>query len=342
MHAVFLDMDRVVASLERNPSCWTLGPHCEIASDPGQWGHSLVNNAEILLRILDAVRPASVVEVGAYAGDTTRFLLGWAAGSGARVLAIDPSPQDSLVKLVDTHPELSLIREMSLEALKHVDPPGAVVIDGDHNYYTVSEELRLVDELSAGVTLPLLIFHDVKWPHARRDHYFAPDQVPEQHRQPSQNGGIFPADPGICDDGLPYTNVATHEGGPRNGVLTAVEDFVEAHDDLELGIIPTFFGVGIVWSRNAVWAEDLAAAIAPFDRNPVLERLEDNRVLHLASMHSQAVQSMVQGQQIVRKDDVLRRLLDSKAFALAERLSGWRQGGTPAFSRAEIRRALDG
>lgn len=327
-------------ALEQNPSRWTLGPHCEIPSDPGQWGHSLVNNAEILTRILDAAQPASVVEVGAYAGDTTRFLLGWAVSSGARVLAIDPSPQESLVRLADDHPELTLVRETSLQALTHLDPAEAVVLDGDHNYYTVSEELRLIDERAAGATLPLLIFHDVKWPHARRDHYFAPEQIPGEHRHPSVNGGIFPSDPGIRDDGLPYTNVAEHEGGPRNGVLTAVEDFVTAHDDLELAIIPTFFGVGVVWSRRAPWAGGLASVIAPFDRNPVLERLEDNRVLHLASMHSQAVHSMVQGQQIARKDAVLRRLLDSKAFALAERISGWRQGGTPAFSREEIRRAL--
>ena len=55
MGALFLDMDQVVAFLKENPSSWTLGPNCEIESDPGQWGHSLANNAEILLPCLDAV-----------------------------------------------------------------------------------------------------------------------------------------------------------------------------------------------------------------------------------------------------------------------------------------------
>jgi hypothetical protein len=339
--AVFLDMDEVIASLERNPSQWTLGPHCDIPSDPGQWGHSLVNNAEILLRILDTVRPASVVEVGAYAGDTTRFLLAWAKDAGSQVVAIDPSPQDSLAALAESTPELSLIRETSLEALTHIERPEAAVIDGDHNYYTVSEELRLIDELSAGATLPLLIFHDVKWPHSRRDHYFAPEQIPAEHRHPSVNGGIFPADPGIRDDGLPYTNVAEREGGPRNGVLTAVEDFVKSHDDLELAIIPSFFGVGVVWSRDAPWADRLAAVVEPFDRNPVLERLENNRVLHLVTMHSRAVDNMILDKRIARKDAVLRRLLDSTAVTLAEQVSRWRQRGEPAFTREQIRRALE-
>lgn len=341
MEAVFLDMDRVVAWLEENPSRWTLGPHCEIASDPGQWGHSLVNNAEILLPCLDAAKARSVIEVGAYAGDVTRLLLSWASGSGAQVVAIDPSPQESLVQLAEERSDLELVRETSHEALRHLPPADAVVIDGDHNYYTVTEELRLIEgQTTPGALLPLLMFHDVRWPHARRDHYFAPELVPDEHRQPAVNGGLFPGDPAIRDDGLPYTSVAAREGGPRNGVLTAVEDFVESHDGLQLAILPTFFGLGVVWHRDAPWADAIADHLRPFDRNPVLERMEANRVMHLASMHSQAVQNMVEGQKAARKDALLRHLLASRAFALAERLSRVRQGGEPPFSKDEIRRVL--
>jgi Methyltransferase domain len=343
VEAVFLDMDRVVAWLEENPSRWTLGPHCEIASDPGQWGHSLVNNAEILLPCLDAAGARSLIEVGAYAGDVTRLLLGWAGETGARVVAIDPSPQTSLAELAQQRSDLELVRETSHEALRHLPRADAVIIDGDHNYYTVSEELRLIEEQAsvAGAPLPLLMFHDVRWPHARRDHYFAPELIPAERRQPTVNGGLFPGDPGIRDDGLPYTSVAAREGGPRNGVLTAVEDFVEARDGLQLAIVPTFFGLGIVWHQDVPYAGGLAEFLGPFDRNPVLERMEANRVMHLASMHSQAVQSMLQGQKIARQDAFLRRLRDSNAFAIAERISEIRQRGTPAFSREEVRRLLE-
>jgi Methyltransferase domain len=337
-----MDMDQVVAWLEEHPSSWTLGPHCEIVSDPGQWGHSLVNNAEILLACLDAVGAQSVVEVGAYAGDVTRFLLRWADRSGARLWAIDPSPQESLVRLGETYSNLELVRETSLEALGHLPLPDVVVIDGDHNYYTVSAELRLIEGQAAGELLPLLVFHDVRWPHARRDHYFAPELIPPEHRQPSVNSGVFPGDPGVRSDGLPYKSVAAQEGGPGNGVLTAIEDFVGAHDGLELAIVPTFFGLGIAWHRDAPWAGALAEVLEPYDRHPVLERVEANRVLHLASMHSQAVHTMVQLEKNARKDDFLRRLLASKAFALAERLSRLRQRGDGApLSKAEVRRLLN-
>ncbi len=51
--------------------------------------------------MLDASGARSVVEVGAYAGDLTGLLLEWAAGSGARVWAIDPSPRKPLVALAE-------------------------------------------------------------------------------------------------------------------------------------------------------------------------------------------------------------------------------------------------
>ena len=157
--------------------------------DPGHWGPSLVNFAEIIVACLDAAAVRSVVEVGAYAGDLTGFLVKWGAPSGARIAAIDPDPEDDLVRLADEAPDLELIRETSLEALGHIELPDAVIIDGDHNYYTVSEELRLIGERAQGSDLPLLLFHDVCWPHACRDDYYALELIPEEHRQPVVEGG---------------------------------------------------------------------------------------------------------------------------------------------------------
>src|SRR5215216_2709115 len=90
------------------------------ANDPGRWGASLITLAEIIVSCLDAARPRSIVEIGAYAGDLTGLLLEWAAGSGARVWAIDPAPRPPLVALEEQHPELELVRETSHVALRHV------------------------------------------------------------------------------------------------------------------------------------------------------------------------------------------------------------------------------
>jgi Methyltransferase domain len=317
------------------------------ASDPGRWAHSMQNLVEIILPCLDAAGARSVVEVGAYAGDLTELLVEWAGGAGARVTAIDPSPQERLVRLAAEHEALELVRETSLDALPRLAPADAVVVDGDHNYFTVAEELRLVAE-AAGEELPLLVFHDVCWPHGRRDDYYAPERIPAERRQPIHaGGGLHPDEPGIRPGALPYRNAAAREGGPLNGVLTAVEDFVAARAGLRLAVVPAFFGLGVVWRTDAPSAGALAELLDPWDRNPLIARLEANRVHHLAESHVMRADAALARQQLEQRDAVLRRLLDSSAFAVAERLSRLRDRAGIAraqtiVSRDEIRRALGG
>jgi Methyltransferase domain len=309
--------------------------------DPGRWGHSFVNLAELVVPCLDAVGARSVVEVGAYAGDLTELLLEWAARVDARVVAIDPAPQDELVVLDGARDDLELIRSTSHEALKRLELPDAIVIDGDHNYYTVSQELRLIGERAHEAELPLLLFHDVCWPHARRDSYYTPELIPEEHRQPMvEGGGLFPGESGTRPGALPYKWTAAEEGGPRNGVLTAIEDYVSEHDGLRLAVVPAFFGFGAVWHTAAPWADAVAEILDPWDRNPILERLEANRVYHLASMHVQMMEAAIAQQRNARKDQVIAKLLNSRSFALAQQISRLRGRGEPAFSTDALRRAL--
>ncbi len=316
------------------------------ASDVDRLGVSLANLAELMLGCLDAAQARSVAEVGAYAGDLTGLLLAWAARSGARVLAIDPSPQDELEGLARERSELELLRETSLDALARIDLPDAVIIDGDHNYYTVTHELALLGERTDGPELPLLLFHDVAWPHARRDDYFDPELVPAGWRQPTaHNASIFPGVAGTRDGGIPYHWPAAREGGPRNGVLTAVEDFVESDGGLALAVVPAFFGFGAVWHRDAPYADAVEELLAPWLDNAVVARMEANRVFHLASAHGMKVQRALQSERDAAVEEVLRRLLSSSAFALAERLSRLRDRvgiarGETVVSKDELRRAL--
>jgi hypothetical protein len=313
-------------------------PH---VGDPGRWGHSFLNLAELLIPSLDAVGARSVIEVGAYAGDLTELLLEWAARVDARVVAIDPAPQKELVALAEARDDLELVRETSHEALGRIELADVIVIDGDHNYYTVSEELQLIGERARGADLPLLLFHDVSWPHARRDSYYAPELIPDASRQPLvEGGGLFPGDPATRPGALPYKWTAAREGGPRNGVLTAIEDYVAEHEGLQLVVVPAFFGFGAVWHEEAPWAEALAGILAPWDRNQVLARMEENRVFHLASKHVQQMETAIAREQNARKDEVIRKLLNSKSFALAQQISRLRRRGEPAFSTDELRRAL--
>jgi Methyltransferase domain len=315
--------------------------------DPSRWATSMAQHAGLLLPCLDAVGAGAVAEVGAFAGDLTRVLVAWARERGARIVAIDPEPQEGLVELDRQHPELELVRETSLDALRHVELPDAAIIDGDHNYYTVTHELRLISDRSGGGALPLLLFHDVCWPHGRRDEYFAPERIPDEYRQPllGEEGGLFPDEPGTRPGGLPYPRSAAHEGGPRNGVLTAIEDFTSGREDLRLAVVPIFFGFGAVWRRDAPYADELERVLGPWDRNPELARLESNRVYHLALAHARMGELWNARERLSRQEAVLRRLLESSAFSVAERLSRLRirAGVAPnqsVVSKDKVRRAL--
>ena len=322
----------------------TIDPY---VNDLGRWGASLVNNAELLIACLDVAEPRSVVEVGAYAGDLTSLLLEWAAESGAHVSAIDPAPKRKLEELAAANARLDLVRATSLEALPSLPLPDAAIIDGDHNYYTVSQELRLLAERAGEGPLPLFLFHDVCWPHARRDSYYTPERIPEEDRQTMVKGaGLFPGEPGVRPGGLPYYWAAAREGGRRNGVLTAIEDFIAEREGLVLAVVPAFFGFGAVWHRDAPYDNALGELLAPYDRNPLLERLEANRSLHLASSHYHLTELNALRARVARQEALLRRLLESSAFTLAERLSKLRLragiGRTQsALSKEDVRRVLD-
>jgi hypothetical protein len=324
-------------------------PTDPFGNDPQRWGVSMAQSAELMLPCLDAAGVRSIVEVGAFAGDLTSVLVEWAESAGARVAAVDPSPQEGLMALARERPALELIRETSLAALPALpELPDAVVIDGDHNYYPVREELRLIDERAAGADLPLLLFHDVCWPHGRRDDYFDAEQIPEDSRRPQAGAGagLVPGDPGVRPGGLPYPRSATTEGGPGNGVLTAIEDFVAGRERLRLVVVPVFFGFGVVWHRDAPWSGELERILGPWDRNPILERLEANRVHHLAQAHLHLAELWEERERRADQEAVLRRLLDSSAFAVAERLSQLRVRAGVAtehsvVSKDELRRVLD-
>ena len=319
-------------------------------ADPvGGWSTSLANVAEVMVPCIELVDARSVIEIGAYNGDLTRLLADWAARAEARVLAIDPAPKPGLVRLEKERDEVELSRETSREALRHVELADVVIIDGDHNYWTVSEELRLLSERAGGTDLPLLMFHDVGWPHAFRDDYFDARLIPEDHRHPvagpDERRGLYPGDPGLRPGGLPYPRSAAREGGPRNGVRAAVEDFLEGRQGLRFVRVPAFFGFGVVWREDTPWAEKMAEFLEPWDENPVIARLEANRVRLLADMQVQAAELWKERERRTRQEALLRRLLESSAFALAERLSRLRvragiARGQRAITRAEVRRAL--
>lgn len=315
--------------------------------DPPGWGYSLANVRELIVACLDAVEARRLLEIGAFEGDLTVDLLAWAEVSGASIETVDPVPAPKLLERVEQHPELVLHQRLSHEVLSGLgELPDAIVLDGDHNHFTLSEELRLIGELADRIgegRFPLLLFHDVGWPHARRDTYYAVDRIPEDKRPPiERDAGLAPGNPGTDPLGLPYPAAAAAEGGPANGTLTAIEDFSSGRAGLRFAIVPPFFGFGIVWHQDMTWSEQVAAILAPYDRHPVLQRLEANRVDHLVASHARAAMLAELIERNRRQEELLRAMLGSRALDVAERVSKIKQRGEPIFSREKILEALEG
>lgn len=130
----------------------------------------------------------------------------------------------------------------------------------------------------------LVFLHDVAWPCARRDFYYSPERIPAEHRQPfSYDGGAIPGRndlvPGSGFRGMGQFASAVREGGERNGVLTAVEDFVAVTGrPMAFAEIPAVFGLGILFDQDAPWSESLGQFLLPYHQSPLLASLERNRL----------------------------------------------------------------
>ncbi|MGF7233932.1 MAG: hypothetical protein ACQSGP_03080 [Frankia sp.] len=86
---------------------------------------------------------------------------------------------------------------------------------------------------------------------------------------------------GVVDGGFRGAGAfawATSEGGPRNGVRTAIEDFLADRPELSLHVVPAIFGLGVIIDGRAPWAATVRELIAPWVGNAVLGRLERNRI----------------------------------------------------------------
>lgn len=245
--------------------------------------YSLADLRELLFAAFEAVGARSVVEVGSEGGLFTRELARWLSERGGRLACVEPAPTDAVREIANAFARVELIEGRSPEALDATAPADVYLFDGDHNYVTVRAELDVLDaRCFRGARQALAILHDVAWPWARRDQYYAPDALPADAVHPhSFDRGVTVGDEGTVDGGFRGMGayaVALHEGGPRNGVLTAVEDFLADRDDLVFARIPILFGLGFLYPRGAPWADALTALLGPFTEHPVLARLEENRV----------------------------------------------------------------
>lgn len=207
---------------------------------------------EIILPIARAANARTLLEIGAESGDSTKTLLNYVQRHDGQLHCIDPNPIFDPESLQDDYPgRLHYYRDLSLNALPGIPQVDAALIDGDHNWYTVYNELKQLErthQRDQPRYQPVLIFHDINWPYGRRDLYYDPDTIPKEYSHPHEQQGILPEHPELVkNNGLnPHLHNAVLEGGARNGVLTGIEDYL-AETPLNYRFIklPIYHGLGI-------------------------------------------------------------------------------------------------
>ena len=200
---------------------------------------------------LVAAEAQRVIEIGALRGENTVQLLDL-LGPSSELHVIDPVPIFDPSAHAKRFPGRYVFhRDLSHNVLADLPPADAALVDGDHNWYTVYNELRMLRETAreAGTPLPLLILHDVCWPYGRRDLYYEPSQIPAEFRQPYSRAGLLPGQSEVVAEGGLNQHVANAiaEGGERNGVRTALDDFVAELDrPVRKVVLPIYHGLALV------------------------------------------------------------------------------------------------
>ena len=242
--------------------------------------HSLSELREVWLPLLEIAGIRSATEIGSESGVTSELLVArMHEAGGGRLVIVDP---DALEVPAPDDVQRTVVRGYSPAALDGLEPTDLYLIDGDHNHWTVSRELETIAAAAQGrEVFPLLLLNDVSWPAARRDQYYAPDRLPAEVVHPySFELGAVPGESPLAASGFRGEGsfaYALEEGGPRNGVLTALEDFLAGRPDLELHLVAPVFGLGVVIDRNAPWADAARVALAPYAGSAFHARLERNR-----------------------------------------------------------------
>jgi cephalosporin hydroxylase len=275
---------------------------------------------QVIAPILEAAGARRVVEIGAFQGETTVKLL-HLLGPDAEVHVIDPVPRFDHFEQERRFPgRYRFHGDISHNVLPTLPPMDAALIDGDHNWYTVYNELKMLAATAreADRSLPVLFLHDVGWPYGRRDLYYAPERIPEEFRQPHAQRGMAPGRRDLCPSGglnAGFHN-ALREGGQRNGVMTALEDFVAEYDgQLRVVLLPVHFGLAIAASEDRLAStRRLVAALDQLEaaqgRREQAELAESLRVMRQADAATAA------GEPDARVDRGAKRYLDVVKAAL--------------------------
>ena len=141
------------------------------------------------------------------------------------------------------------IKGNPLEILPNLEDFDAIFINDDPNWFTVFHELNIIKKMNE--VFPLVFICNNNFPNKRRDSYLNPEDIPIKFRQE------YTAELSIC-----YNNEkisiydgffhASEENTPQNGVLTAIEDFLNENSHIAIMNINFIKEISILYPKSQI------------------------------------------------------------------------------------------
>lgn len=195
----------------------------------------------------------SLCEIGSSTGGSTDMLV---EASGLHLTVIDPCLDADLSAKYSNDKRVTVHKGLSLEIVPRLSEKfDCILIDGDHNWYTVFNELRAIEERQLLTNGGTIFFHDVGWPYGRRDMYYQPETIPKEFRHPYAKKGIIYGRSELSSPEGENSGLfnAEEEGGEKNGVLTAIEDFlIERGNEYLLLRFTAEYGLGVLVKKHGI------------------------------------------------------------------------------------------
>ena len=149
----------------------------------------------------------------------------------------------------NTFQNVKTLRNNSLTKLQTFDNYDAIFLNDDPNWYTLFNELTIIKKNNK--EFPLVFICNNRFPHKRRDSYQNPECIPNEFRQEyvKELPIVYEDREIIIDDDYFH---ACDENTPKNGVLTAIEDFIKENTTIGIMDIKFIEEITILYPKNTI------------------------------------------------------------------------------------------
>ena len=258
----------------------------------------------IMRPIIEGVKAQKILEIGSYTGINTKDILEYCLDHDLQLIAIDPFPNFDVKEFkIRYGDKFEFYQELSLNWLPLIKNIDVILIGGDPNWYTVYNELKIIEKNFNEKNFPIIFLHDVGWPYARRDLYYNPENTPKSYRQPYKKSEMSPKETSIKENGGMnegfYNSI--YENNLKNGVLTVVEDFInESELEFTFKTIKVFSGLGILYIKN----KKIDEIIKKVCSDPKLLDLQEEELIKITISNSENYSDNIKFKKELDKKDI--------------------------------------